>query len=457
MKSLVIKTLLFFGIGIVFILPLVTHPAYFSGTDLGAWGGDWGKFSRCLESGWVPCLEISKFPATYLMNSYLLDAMSAHGITSEQSLLLINTTFLGLPILFFITVRGIAFALPATLIYCSALLLSALPVFYIYSGALEVQAGVIIGLFISSVLLIYEGRVDNKNHVLNIFLVLSAVIFPLYKDTAFVVVVCSLLLVFFIMRFAYKKRSALTMRNHLHIVVSLMFSLAVLFGYNFIKYKSIAPIEYLREAALSAPSISKSFEFLLASILSPNGGVLTFWFAAFFAAISLTKWFGMTLSRVAILVSVTLSFASVVSFSLWWVPFGWDSWGNRLMVPAMLASLISIVATADLNLGALKNQNNFFSGLHKNFSLLVFRKVLSVIVVMLLLILSLHYTLVSYYAEKATLIRASLFGGTACTHMMTSLRTDGARLGMSFWRSDDYYDCARERFLHFPTFSEQAK
>ena len=40
--------------------------------------------------------------------------------------------------------------------------------------------------------------------------------------------------------------------------------------------------------------------------------------------------------------------------------------------------------------------------------------------------------------------------GVDRTRMTRQLNGEmGARLGLSFWRTDLYYRCARERFLHF--------
>jgi hypothetical protein len=34
--------------------------------------------------------------------------------------------------------------------------------------------------------------------------------------------------------------------------------------------------------------------------------------------------------------------------------------------------------------------------------------------------------------------------------MRKALNKEGAQMGFTFWRSDYYYDCAHERFLHLP-------
>jgi hypothetical protein len=67
-------------------------------------------------------------------------------------------------------------------------------------------------------------------------------------------------------------------------------------------------------------------------------------------------------------------------------------------------------------------------------------------------LLSLHFTVVSYYANKEAAIMASLFGGPRCQQMTRDLKARKAVLGLAFWRTDSYYACAWERFIHVPRY-----
>jgi hypothetical protein len=36
--------------------------------------------------------------------------------------------------------------------------------------------------------------------------------------------------------------------------------------------------------------------------------------------------------------------------------------------------------------------------------------------------------------------------------MVRDLAANEAKLGLAFWRSESFYACARERFIHFPVY-----
>ena len=110
----------------------------------------------------------------------------------------------------------------------------------------------------------------------------------------------------------------------------LLVPFAIICSYNYLKYESILPVAYLQEADFTSPAILKSVEFLFASIYSTNGGVLIFWFVSFSVALLLIHYLEMGISRLAIICCLILVISSAVGFSLWWAPFGWDSWGNEV-------------------------------------------------------------------------------------------------------------------------------
>jgi hypothetical protein len=66
-------------------------------------------------------------------------------------------------------------------------------------------------------------------------------------------------------------------------------------------------------------------------------------------------------------------------------------------------------------------------------------------------LLSLHYTFVSYYAKPDVVFRTSLFGGPRCQQMLRDYGANAA-MGLAFFRTDSYYACARERFIHMPQY-----
>jgi hypothetical protein len=427
------------------------------GTDYSAWGKDALKFTNCVSSTTLPCSELSKFPIGYLANSFLIDFLSAYGFETEKSFVLINLFFLSLPVLFLYIIKKPKVAIIATITYIACLLFTPISSFYIYSGGLEIQAGVLIGLFLSSLILYFESKQTVKSSYVFIILYISALLFPLYKDVILITVVLSLFFSLFIYFYFIKKskiKDSFTITTPLFLVAFfLLFSFGVSLSYNYFKYQNLAPLAYIHEASISSPTKIKSFEFLIASFFSPNGGILAFWFSSFIVCYLLNHINKQSFSILTLLTSAFLFTGTVIGLSLWWAPFGWDSWGNRLMVPTMLGILIALITTANsqnsLNTGictstpkATKNHIHTYKFTIKLMTMLVF-------------IFSLHYVLVSYYSDKSKLLRESLLNHPSCLEMMEVLKSGGQDQGYAFWRSNYYYTCARDRFLHIPTFWKQ--
>jgi hypothetical protein len=64
---------------------------------------------------------------------------------------------------------------------------------------------------------------------------------------------------------------------------------------------------------------------------------------------------------------------------------------------------------------------------------------------------SIYYLSVPYLSTNfSTAMQASLNPGPACQNMYRALQNDAYGMGLEFWKSDIYYNCARERMLHLP-------
>lgn len=446
----------------LFLFPLYLFPLYFMGTDYSAWGNDALKFTRCISSSIQPCSELSKFPIGYLAISFLIEYLKNHGLKPELSFVLINLIFLSLPIVFLYIIKKSKLAFKTAIIYIACLLLTPIPSFYIYSGALELQAGVLVGLFLSSFILFIQKWYQSKNIYIFIILCFSAILFPLYKDIILIIVVLSLFISLVIFLCLFRKssitqtiKSALPYKFQiLLILLCLSLPLCASIYFNYFKYKSLIPLAYINEASVSSPSKIKSVEFLLASLFSPNGGVLVFWFSSFICCYLLMRLKKQTFSQLSLLVSVFLFAGSVIGLALWWAPFGWDSWGNRLMVPTMLGILITLILTTNTQATQNIAISRQTSKAPINLCVTKHRMLIKWITVILCL-WSLHYVFVSYYTDKPKLIRESLLNHPSCLAMMDALRKEGQEQGFAFWRSDYYYICARDRFLHIPSFWKQ--
>ncbi len=428
------------------------------GTDYSAWGKDSLKFRHCINSSIQPCSELSKFPIGYLANSFLIEFLKNYGFQTGLSFVLINLLFLSLPIFFLFTTKKSKEALNSSFIYITCLLITPIPSFYIYSGGLEIQAGVVIGLFLSSfILYIQSNRISKNNHII-FFLYISAFLFPLYKDVFLITIALSLFFSLFIYFYFFKKsnfRNILTFNSQIFfLILILIFSFFCSIFYNFFKYQSLTPLAYIHEASVSSPTKIKSLEFLIASLLSPNGGILIFWFSSFFVCFLLIHTKRHYFSNLTLLTSCFLFSGTVIGLALWWAPFGWDSWGNRLIVPTMLGILISLISTASFRDSF--NRNNFSSPTETTYySIFTHKFFFTKIILVSILIFSFHYVLVSYYSDKSKLLRESLLNHPSCLEMMDAFKREGQNQGFAFWRSDYYYTCARDRFLHIPTFWKQ--
>lgn len=91
---------------------------------------------------------------------------------------------------------------------------------------------------------------------------------------------------------------------------------------------------------------------LVGSLWSPNGGLVVYWGLALVVITILANAANRAngasrreLDR-AVVIFVVLVAIGVLSNSLWWSAFGWVSWGNRLMIPYVLGSILYVFVTA---------------------------------------------------------------------------------------------------------------
>ncbi len=216
---------------------------------------------------------------------------------------------------------------------------------------------------------------------------------------------------------------------------------------------------YISVAAETSPPLAISGRFLIASILSPNGGVLAFWLLSFVAVVIGIRWAGVRPNRYAVAAAAGQVVVSLFAFSLWWAPFGWDSWGNRLMIPSMLCLLIVVVFTTSpssvppergvpqarkgIEAVAKRRSGISLSGLPARAAAFVVG-----LFFLTSLAMSANYIAATYLSPSAYF--RSLHGtGPKCEKLAVRLRDNP---DLSIWRSKLYYACATERFLHVPWF-----
>jgi hypothetical protein len=416
----------------------ILHPWYLL-VDFDAWKYDWGNFLRCIGQGAIGKCGgfVSKFPLAYLLNSvgvYWMDRK----IGDQTVLLFINLLFLALPWLALALLKkDKANAARAAAAYAAAIALSPLPSFYVYSGALEIQSGIACGIFISGLVLWVRAREVRSRVALKMILAVSAFVFPLYKDTLAVHVLASMA-ASWALWCVLDRRWYLPNRNMLKSTFLLVgipsaLSLAFAAGYNMVRYATPLPAIYIAEAKATSPPLYISAQFLLGSLFSPNGGVLIFWFLPVGVAIFSLRLMGGRLDAKALSLAAALAALAVISFSLWWSPFGWCAWGDRLMIPSMLSVLVIAILTTDFGM-PLRNPLCGWAVVVPSVPLLFF---------------SSYYVLLPYLSQRSNLgdlLGSTIFAGPACAELSDLLENGDP----GPWRSETYYACARERMSHMP-------
>jgi hypothetical protein len=408
---------------------------FFNPTDLVVWKSDGEALAGCLSgANGGHCQRLSKFSAAYLLNSLLHSG-------SEVQLALLNGAALLLPVACLGLLGGWRLMLRGGVIYLLAIVLSPLPGFYVRSGALEVQAGVTSGIFMACLArLLFDSTEAAPSTQLRALLFVSGVLLPLYKDTLVVVIGMAALVVWVAIR-AYRGQSArLPSPTRLkllarHAAIPVAVGIAISLAYNMLRYDALLPVSYVQEAVQTAPGLWKSAEFFFGSILSPNGGVVVFWALPLAVAVLGWRMRDLRAEPYAVALVVVAALLSCIGFARWWAPFGWDAWGNRLMIQPMLAVLV--VSLLSLQpLAAPRGPS---------------RRSVSALFALPVLAASAYYMLVPYIDGRDEAIHRSLWPGPACAQMLHRLQTDAPSMGLSFWRTDDYYQCSRERMLHVPS------
>ncbi|MGQ0432643.1 MAG: hypothetical protein ACT452_09600 [Microthrixaceae bacterium] len=157
------------------------------------------------------------------------------------------------------------------------------------------------------------------------------------KET-FVVVVVFYLIGFLLLA---NESSHTQQRKLRHIGAGAGLGVAANLAFNVFRFGELSNVQYLNQA--SRPTSGAATRSFLSLLLSPNGGLMWFWWAGFAALCTLVITLGRRLVRerpdrfdrgqVGLLVIVSGFVAGTASLALWWMPFGWYAWGPRLLLP----------------------------------------------------------------------------------------------------------------------------
>ena len=414
--------------------------AQFNPTDYAAWQADWRLAAECIGRDAYPCPGMSKFPLSYLVVAWIAATFDG---SDRVALTSVNLLFLTLPLLCLIPLHGVRRLWLTGWPFVLALALSPLPVFYVASGALEIQSGILSGIYIGAFAMALATPGLRVHGWLAVILVVSGFTFPLYKDTIGAVAGLAIVVLLWRQRAhlvaVWKQdggRRAL-IRTAALAALPVMFAQIAGAAYSAFKYGVPLPVAYMEEAQHTAPGLAKSAEFLFGSLFSPNGGLLIFWGLPGLVALWCWRWSGWKLDRAAVMAGIAVLAISCLAFARWWAPFGWDGWGNRLLVPAALGLVVAIM----ISLRPVE-QGAAVPVMHRHRA--------SMVASLPLLVCSAYYVAIPYLSPVGAAMPATLWPGPHCARLQQAIPDEALANGLAFWKSGVYYNCARERMLHVP-------
>ena len=422
------------------LVSLTYNPPQFIEGDLPVWLNDYRSLNSCLSSG-LNCNQISRFPVAYLFASLTIKSLGdlIH-LRPSYALLAVNT--IGLISTFLLVKvwhdRHLSRQPSSNIMLLLAFIFSPLLPFYFYSGFLEPISGFILAISLVSLYLFTRLNGKDAHQCLAIYSA-SLFIYLLFKDTYIITYSASLFLA--ILSFSRKSEfygSIIQGRKIRGLVASTsltaLAALSLTSFYNYIKYRSILPSEYLAQSLSVSTSVSFKLESLLAILLSPQGGLIAFWLCSVLI-ISSSAYYKRSPLLLPVRIAVfNLIFTAAVS-TLWWAPFGWDSWGNRLMIPAVIPLLV---------LPSLALNRNNSRPCFGNFLAL---PPLLKLLITISISYSAYYLICSYSPwGRIELMRSQLYGPQSCQHYIQRLRdsTDNE------YPIQLYEACASDRYWSFP-------
>jgi len=126
------------------------------------------------------------------------------------------------------------------------------------------------------------------------------------------------------------------------VAVGLAIGVAVNLLWNVFRFGGLRNVQYFRE---TRPGLGRAVVNSVSLIVAPNGGLLWFWFAAALALGALVVVAVFPAGRAPqIRWAAAMTFAGFaggwLSQGLWWGPFGWYSWGPRLLLPYVVPGIV---------------------------------------------------------------------------------------------------------------------
>ncbi len=113
-------------------------------------------------------------------------------------------------------------------------------------------------------------------------------------------------------------------------------------AFNVFRFGGLRNVQYFRE---TRPGPARAVVNAVSLLVAPNGGLVWFWLAAAAALAvlgAMVCWPGRLAGRERLAAGAALAGFGIglVSLGLWWGPFGWYSWGPRLLLPFLVPPLV---------------------------------------------------------------------------------------------------------------------
>jgi hypothetical protein len=335
---------------------LLKYPYYEGDTEVLLTGVD--AIKSCINKGiFLKCPGVVHFPLFQYIPSLLLNALGYSQQFTLRILALINSlSFFSSLILIYFFLKKVTTnwsAQTAILIMVSSPLL-----WYAKSTFNEMTAAFVTLAFTGVVLLQYPVW------IITLFTFLSGIT----KEIAlpFLLLIGILALFPKILKNPRQCKSQI-----LGMVYGSVLALASTVTFNYFRFGSPSNTDLIQQTLIVNSATQRLISFL-GIWLSPNGGILFFWFSWFIcffsilvAIIKLTiKRFRLTFYELPALTIIIILFALTFGFASWFAPFGWACWGPRLMLPWLPSLLLLLIYFYQKEMLALLKKvfkNKFFT------------------------------------------------------------------------------------------------
>ena len=245
---------------------------------------------------------------------------------------------LALVVLARIIFKSVAIAPNAKVLISATLIIGPIIAYGPYSFGEAISTLAYVGLVVA---------IFDKQYFRLIFFMVLAVT---SRETAFVSIA---LLTGAILVFDKKKTRRELQKMLLTIYGSMLLGIVCLLSFNIWKFNTWKNLPHM-DPVLRTPGFKLKLESAVGIILSPNGGLVPYWFLGAVVAIGI-PFLGLINRRLSarrrfgFLLLLSGFTAQVTILSSWYAPYGWVAWGPRLVIPttAMSATICLVIVFWD--------------------------------------------------------------------------------------------------------------